>query len=349
MRIYIYRVPWYNCRKTAEEAIYLSKQNIDEYDIFISYRHKTGFYMAQILYSELIGNGYTVFMDKNMDSGKYEDKIHSAISNCRNFLVVLFPDDVAELNDPSSWLNIEGAWALENENINIVPIMCDGFEWPKTDAELTETMRVIKRNNGLVVHKDTSLDKDLDSLCENFLKNVNSAKPRITALEFFRQNLESRVGFTVTGVDMAFHAGSPWLVAGEKNQLLIKSLKKNIPWRILINTVDAAESIGQYMRDEDALYHSFEQVHAWWKKLADKYEGVLEVRECDIPLIHIYRSVSFINDSTQKPCGEQHIKYYAYNNTVLDNAFEHRIGSYSKLYSVYSNEFEFLWERSKKL
>lgn len=327
----------------------MSVENKNEYDVFISYRHDTGFYMAQIVYSDLIANGYSVFMDKNMDSGKFEDKIHNAIRNSRNFVVILFPGDAEELKNEKSWLNIEAGWALENKNINIVPVMCDGFEWPKDESELTETMLSVKKNNGLVIHKDYSLDKDLDSLCDSFLKNVNPSKPKITAVEFFKYNLEERSGLDICGVDLAFHAGSPWLMPGEKNELLINSLNKKIPWRVLINTVDAAESIGQHMRDETALYVPFAQVRAQWKKLADLYPDVLEVRESAIPLIHIHHSVRFVNNVTNNPYGELHIKYYAYNNTRLDNAFEHRVSSYSKFYSIYNDEFEFLWQRSKKV
>ena len=327
----------------------MAMQNVNEYDVFISYRHETGFYMAQILYSDLIAKGYTVFMDKNMDSGKYEDKIHTAIMNSRNFISVLFPDDVSELNKANSWLNIEANWALENPTITIIPVMCDGFSWSKVDSSLTETMRCVKKNNGLTIHKDYSLDKDLDSLCDVFLKNVNPSKPKITAVEFFKYNLEEKHDYDICGVDVAFHAGSPWLMPGEKNDLLVNSLKRGIRWRVLINTVQASESIGQHMRDKTALYIPFEQVHAQWKKMAELFPEVLEVRECAIPLIHIHHSVRFTHQQTGNPYSELHIKYYAYNNTRLDNAFEHRLNSLSKYYSVYSDEFEFLWQGSKNL
>ncbi len=322
---------------------------VQEYDVFVSYRHETGFYMAQIIYSDLIANGYTVFMDKTMDSGKYEEKIHTAIRNCKNFVVVLFPDDITDCENEDSWLSRESRWAIECGVTNIIPVMCDGFQWPKTEDKLSDSMKVVMKNHGLFVHKDFSIDKDLDSLCDNFLKNVNPSKPRITATEFFKYNLNDRIGFTVTGVDVAFHAGSPWLMSGEKNDMFISSLKKGIHWRVLINTVDAAESIGQHMRDETALYISFEQARAQWKKLANMYPDVLEVRECAIPLIHVHHSVKFRNNNTGNPYGELHIKYYAYNNTRLDNAFEHKVSSYSKYYSIYNDEFEFLWNKSSKV
>ena len=322
---------------------------MENYDVFISYRHETGFYMAQILYTKLISNGYTVFMDKTMHSGKYEDKIRTAIANSRNFVVVLFPDDLPDLQNENSWLNIESSWALMNSDITIIPVMCDGFEWPRLPELLTETMHSVKQNNGVPVHKDPSMDTDLDHLCDHFLQNVTPSKPQLNVVDFLKYNLECRTDMTVCGVDMAFHAGAPWLMPGEKNTLIKNSLEKNVRWRVLINTVDAAESIAQHMRDENALYAPFSQVHAKWKQLAALYPDVLEVRACKIPLIHVHHAVKFRNLATQHPYGELHIKYYAYNNVRLDNAYEHELSSFSKYYSIYCNEFEFLWEQSEKL
>ena len=130
--------------------------------------------------------------------------------------------------------------------------------------------------------------------------------------------------------------------------MMLNSLNSGVPWRVLINTVDAAESIGKHMRDETALYITFEQLHKHWKKAMDDLPN-LEVRECSIPLIHIYHDIQFLNTENGNHYGEQHIKYYAYNNTRLDNAFEHQVSSFSKHYSVYSEEFEFLWNQSTKL
>lgn len=320
----------------------------ENFDIFISYRHATGFYMAELLYTKFVWAGYSVFMDKTMHSGRYEEKIQKAIKNSKNFLIVLFPDDIKECKNPEGWLNREAAWAMENQETTIIPVMCDGFEWPHSN-ELAEAMAFVKRNNGISIHKDYSLDSDIDKLRSCFLKNVDNIKSRINAIDFFRYNLEKRTNLTVKQVDVAFHAGSPWLMPGEKKDLLVNSLKKNICWRVLINTVEAAESIGKHMRDETALYVPFDQVHIQWKRLAELYPDCLEVRKCEIPLIHVHHSVKFENENCDVPCGEMHIKYYAYNNTRLDNAFEHVVNSTSKHFEIYNDEFEFLWNKSEKL
>lgn len=317
------------------------------YDIFISYRHETGFYMAQVIYEKFTAGGYNIFMDKTLDSGRYEEKIHEAIVNCKNFIQVLFPKDISECKKADSWLSKEAAWALENEKTNIIPVMCDGFSWPENPDGLSEAMNGVKGNNGIFIHKDITFDKNMDIL-EGFLKNVSPDKSEIDETEFFKFNLEQRNDLSVTGVDMAFHAGVPWFITGDKKDMMTASFNKNIRWRILINTVDAAESIAKNMRDKEALYVSFRDAHEHWKKMVSLYPDSLEVRECDIPLIRVYHSVRFI-DKNNNHSAESHIKYYAYNNLRLDKAFSHKINSSSKYYSVYSNEFEFLWNQSKKI
>ncbi len=327
----------------------VNSQADQSYDVFISYRHESGYYVSHIIYTKLCANGYTVFMDKTMDSCKYEEKIHSAILHSRNYLVVLFPGDEAALGDEMGWLHREATWALENPNINIVPVMCEGFEWPKNEQAMTESIRKVQKNNGIPVHKDYSLDADLDKLCDSFLKNVHPSKPQIKTEDFFKYNLETRTDVTPCRVDMAFHAGAPWLMPGAKNGLLAQSLERGVRWRVLINTVEAAESIARHMRDENAMYVSFEQARAGWKRLAERYPECLEVRECRIPLIHVHHAVKFAEGEKGGLGGELHVKYYAYNNIRLDNAFEHTVSSYSPYYSIYDDEFEFLWNQSDRL
>jgi len=311
-----------------------NSQENQSYDVFISYRHETGYYMSHIIYTKLCASGYTVFMDKMMDSCKYEEKIRSAILHSRNYLMVIFPDDLASLGDEAGWLHKEATWALENPNINIIPVMCDGFEWPKNELSVTESIRKAQKNNGILLHKDYSLDADLDKLCDSFLKNVHPSKPQIKTEDFFRYNLETRTDVTPCRVDMAFHAGAPWLMPGVQNGLLTQSLERGVAWRVLINTVEAAESIACHMRDENAMYVSFEQAHAGWKKLAARYPDKLEVRACRIPLIHVHHAVKFMEGETGGLGGELHVKYYAYNNVRLDHAFEHTVSSYSPYYEI---------------
>ena len=324
------------------------------FDIFISYRHETGFYMAQALYEYLTGNGYTVFMDKNMSSGKYEYKIQYAAQNCRNFISILFPDDAIACCDENSWLSKEASWALENTDTTMIPVSCDGFDVATIADKLSPAFKKVFESQQVTVHKDYSFDSDMENIC-SFLKNVTSAKKKLSTTEFFKQNLASDSGITVTSIDVAFHAGAPWLTPGEQHNILMSSLKKMIPWRVLINIPDIAEEIAQNMRDENALYIPFEMVKNHWVKIKKLFPEFIEIRECPIPLIHVYHSIKYFNlptegiEKSKQPLemkSKSHIKYYAYYNTRMDNAFEHEINNFSKFHSLYADEFEYLWERS---
>ena len=76
----------------------------DNYDAFISYRHDTGFYMAQVIYDKLVQNGYSVFMDKRLKRGEFEPQIKTAVEKSRNFILVLFPGDLNNTNKENDWI-----------------------------------------------------------------------------------------------------------------------------------------------------------------------------------------------------------------------------------------------------
>lgn len=323
--------------------------NDDGYDVFISYRHSSGFYMAELIYSRLIYDGYSVFMDKTMDSGKVEELIKEAIQKSKNFVMVLFPGDLKRCSRKDDWLVKELSWASKVPDINIVPVTCEDFDWK--GRSLRGSMKLLKENNAVVMHKDYSLDRDLDKLCDKFLINTDPVRPMVTTEDFFEHNLSGndRKNIDVVRVDMAFHAGAAWLQAGKKKNILKKILDKNIKLRILINTPEAAENIAKHMRDETAEYVPFDSAKKRWLMWMKDYPQLLEVRECPISLIHVYHNILFYDLEKEKEYGKTHVKYYAYDNKLLDDAFEHELSSYSKYYEIYGKEFEFLWSNSQPL
>ncbi len=319
----------------------------ENYDVFISYRHETGFFLAQVIYNKLFYSGYSIFMDKNLPLGTYEEHIKRAISKSRNFVVILFPSDLDTVNDENDWIFKEATWATQTPGLNIVPVMCDGFVWPET--ELPDCMKKIMGKQGVTIHKDYSLDSDLDRLCDKFFKNVNPVHPLINTEDFFRKNLFPGNETTVTRVDLAFHAGAAWFMPGDKKDIMSVMIQRRIPMRILVNTPEAAESIARHMRDDEAFYATFEQACRKWKEKSEKNSDFLEVRMCDVPLLRVHHGIYYIDNATGAKCGRLHIKYYAYNNLNLNKAYEHEISSYSKYFGIYENEFQYLWERSKPI
>lgn len=321
----------------------------ESYDAFISYKHRSGFYMAQVIYDKLIQNGYTVFMDKRLERGQFEPQIKAAVEKSRNFILVIFPKDLDNCNRKNDWLRKEAEWATATPNMNYIPVFCDDFEPDSVKIELPECLQTVLGSQNVVMHKDYSLDTDLDKLCDIALKNANPVRPLINTVEFFNTNLNEKEHLSIKGIDMAFHAGAAWLRAGKQKEILDTIIRRKIPTRILVNTPEAAESIAKHMRDEYALYFPFEQVVKLWGKYAAEHRDFLEVRVCPVPLMRVYHNITFHEDPEQNTYDRMHIKYYIYQNMVLDNSFEHELSSYSKYYKLYRNEFDFLWNAATPL
>lgn len=321
----------------------------DNYDAFISYKHQTGFYMAQVIYDKLVQNGYSVFMDKRLERGEFEPQIKSAIEKSRNFILVLFPEDLDNCDKDTDWLRKEAEWAVATPNMHFIPVFCEDFKIDKTKVEIPDCINKVLSSNGIKIHKDYALDTDLDELCDIALKNANPVRPLINTEEFFNSNLNEKNHLSVKSIDMAFHGGAAWLRAGTKKDILDSILKRKIPTRILVNTPEAAESIAKHMRDEYALYFPFEQVGKLWSKYAAEHSDVLQVRLSPIPLLRVYHNIKFNEDHIRNTHDRMHIKYYVYQNTNLEKSFEHELSSFSKYYEIYQNEFEFLWNSSTEL
>lgn len=318
----------------------------DNYDAFISYKHQSGFYMAQVIYDKLVQNGYSVFMDKRLERGEFEQQIKNAIEKSRNFILVLFPGDLDNSDSDGDWLRKEAEWAVATPNMHFIPVFCEGFETKNIKVDLPDCLKTAISFQNVVIHKDYSLDTDLDKLCDIALKNANPVRPLINTVEFFNSNLNEKSHLSVKGVDMAFHAGAAWLRAGTQKDILDAIIQRKIPIRILVNTPEAAESIAKYMRDEYALYFPFEQVIKLWGKYASDHAEFLQVRSCPIPLLRVYHNVKFNDDPEKSTHDRMHIKYYVYQNMNLEKSFEHELSSFSKYYGIYQKEFEFLWNAS---
>lgn len=323
------------------------------YDVFISYRHQSGFYMANLIYEKLVYNGYQVFLDKKLRSDKegYASQIEAAIRKSKNFIMVLFNGDLNESIKKGDWLLKEAKWALSSPGTHLIPALCEGFstkpeDLPDLPPELTELIQ----KHGIVLHKDNSFDSNFDDLCRLFLKNTNPVMPSINTKDFFEKNIH-QPELTIKKVDMAFLGGDAWRKPGQNKLILDEILKMNVPVRIIIGEPESAEMIAQHMRDGDSELTSFEQLQISWKKYCAGHPGLIEVRKSLIPLLHIFHAIEYMPSGEEKTSiyDRIHVKYYAYQNINVNDSFEHEMSSYSKYYQMYKTEFEYLWNQSEAL
>ena len=100
------------------------------YNIFISYR-RTAYDTAKLIAEKLRHAGYHVFFDVDtLTSGKFNEQLLEVISGCKDFILVLPEKALDRCVDENDWIRREVTCAIEQKK-NIIPVMLDGFEWPK--------------------------------------------------------------------------------------------------------------------------------------------------------------------------------------------------------------------------
>lgn len=117
-----------------------------QYDIFISYRREGGENPAKQLCDKLKEHGYRVFLDVEcLKGGSFNKQLYKVIDKCKDFLLVLPPHGLDRCNNEGDWVKLEIEHAQEKGK-NIIPIMIDGFVFPK---ELPENLDFLRYQEGL--------------------------------------------------------------------------------------------------------------------------------------------------------------------------------------------------------
>lgn len=76
----------------------------------------------------MIKNGYRVFIDNNIKSGRFDKQLEDNIKNCKDFLIIISQHSLDECINSEDRVRREILYALEQEEkINIIPIMMQGF------------------------------------------------------------------------------------------------------------------------------------------------------------------------------------------------------------------------------
>lgn len=120
-------------------------------DVFISYRRDGGYALARLIYEWLHRENITVFLDlEELSSGPFNEKLYSAIEDAENFVLILPSHALDRCVSEQDWLRLEIEHAIRNKK-NIIPIMVDGFEFPK---ELPVSMQVLPFFNGVAISRE---------------------------------------------------------------------------------------------------------------------------------------------------------------------------------------------------
>lgn len=143
------------------------------YDIFISYRRDGGAETAKHLRDILTERGYRVFFDTDsLRSGNFNLTLLDVIESCTDFIIICSPHAFDRCVDEGDWVRLELAHALEH-NKNVVPLLCQGFEFPK---ELPSDIDDVRWRNGVTVNIEF-FDAMIDKLV-SFLQSKPAARKK---------------------------------------------------------------------------------------------------------------------------------------------------------------------------
>ena len=320
------------------------------YNAFISYRRDNGFLMAQIIHDKLAEKGITTFLDlEELRAGKFNEKIYEAIEDCDNFILVLPEGALDRCVDPEDWVRKEILAAIKKKK-KIIPIMCDGFDWPRDDYErLPEEITSLECYNAVKSSQDylgAMIDRIIsfmDGVDKDYTgQDVKESIKMISTEDYFLEGKNNIMN--VEMIDMAFHGGAEWLTSDDKSDLLYDFAEAGKKIRILINPAHISEEIGKHMRHKRKKYVSFDECVKSWEEFAQKFPENVEVRQVSIPLFRRYYSFHM------KDAGNDtvNVKYYTYANSKPSRNYQPIFHTDSEYFRLYREEFDYLWDYALK-
>lgn len=129
------------------------------YDVFISYR-RDSYESANLIATRLKSAGYSVFFDlETMRPGKFNVQLYSVIEGCQDFVLVLPENALDRCSDDEDWVRKEVLHAMKHKK-NIIPVMLNGFVWPKPMPEgMEELCNYQALKAGAIEYFDMSMER----------------------------------------------------------------------------------------------------------------------------------------------------------------------------------------------
>jgi len=137
--------------------------------VFISYRRELSWALAHLVFNDLKGHGFDVFMDvESLDSGEFERVVLREIEARVHFVVVLAPGCLERIGEEGDWLRREIAHALAHDR-NVVPLTVDGFKF-RRDLMLAADVARLPGFNAVSIPPGY-FDMAMERLRSRFLKS----------------------------------------------------------------------------------------------------------------------------------------------------------------------------------
>lgn len=167
----------------------------NHYEVFISYRRKTGSQLARVIYFALKSWGVNAFFDYNsIRSGMFNEAIYDAIEKADCFILLLTPDALTPcVDNENDWVRKEIEYAIANNKL-IIPIMPSDFKVQEVMPDvLPDRMEKALRNLQVsrVDMEDLFSESIYKIIANRFPKSFNERHPRIFE-EIFPERLEAQ-------------------------------------------------------------------------------------------------------------------------------------------------------------
>lgn len=149
-----------------------------KYDIFVSYR-RTDASTANLIAEKLKSLGYSVFFDvETLRGGLFNEQLFNVIDKCTDLVLVLPQNALDRCESEEDWIRKEVCYAM-SKNVNIVPVLLSGFEWPNPMPKGMEQLKfyqTITASNhdyfDLSIKKLTTYLKSKPSKKHKYIQNI---------------------------------------------------------------------------------------------------------------------------------------------------------------------------------
>lgn len=163
------------------------------YEVFISYRRKTGSLLARMLYYALKSWGVNAFFDYNsIRSGMFNEAIYDAIEKADCFILLLTSDALTPcVDNENDWVRKEIEYAIANNKL-IIPVMPSDFKVQEVMPDvLPDRMEKALRNLQVsrVDMEDLFAESMFKIIANRFPKSFNERHPQIFQ-DIFPERLE---------------------------------------------------------------------------------------------------------------------------------------------------------------
>lgn len=153
-------------RQEEDKGEYIMAKTNSQYDVFISYRRKSGVDDARLLQQALKARGYEVFFDyDSLRVGKFDEKIFEAIKEAAVFILMLTEGALDGCANEEDWVRAEIECAIDNRR-QIIPVLPSNHKLSFPD-NLPPELSVIPLLQVSELNKASLFDESVDKIVQN--------------------------------------------------------------------------------------------------------------------------------------------------------------------------------------